>query len=404
MLDLVSGTCANGFEAVVGAFDDHLRSAPRGGAALAVYHRGELVVDAWGGLADAQAGTTWQEDTAVVLYSCSKSVAAIVVLRLVEQGLLDLDAPVALYWPEFARHGKEAVTLRQVMSHRAGVPLVDASLTREQVLAGGPLAEALADQVPLWEPGTAHAYHALTVGAVLGEIVRRVTGRSLGRVLRDDLATPLDLDLWIGLPADEHERVAVIERPDLVGVTEHMSELVRAMLAEDDRAWRAVTLNGTIPIPLLGVSDDNAYNLPEVRSAELPAGNAIATARSLAKLHAALIGPVADGGPVGAALLAAETLDDAIRPQTEGAPALGPLIPPYPVWGTGFMLPWEHRPMLGPSAFGHDGAAGGLCFADRESEVAFAFLPSVMGAAPDLRANAIVTELRRCLDARRDGV
>ena len=325
----------------------------------------------------------WREDTPVVLYSCSKSVSTIVVLRLVEQGLIELDAPVATYWPEFAQHGKGVVTVREVMAHRAGVPLVDAMLTREQVLDGGPLAAALADQAPLWEPGSAHAYHALTLGALLGETVRRVTGRSLGTVLREDLAGPLGLDLWIGLPEQAQDRVAMIEPLDTAGVTAEMQELVRAMVAADDRAWRSLTLNETIPIPLPGLCMENAYNLPEVRSAELPAGNAIATARSLAKLHAALIGAVADGGAVESfPLLAAATLDDATRRQSEGPPAIGPLIPPYPVWGTGFMLPWEHRPMLGPSAFGHDGAAGGLCFADRDSGVGFAFLPNVMGSAP----------------------
>lgn len=404
MPDLVSGTYADAFVSVVEKFDEHLRSTPYGGAAMAVYHHGEPVVDVWGGLADAGAGREWLQNTTTVLYSCTKSVTAIVVLRLVERGLIELDEPVSTYWPEFGEHGKNRVTVREVMAHRAGVPLVDAKLSREEVLAGGPLAAALAEQVPVWEPGIAHAYHGVTVGALLGEIVRRATDRSLGTWLADDLAGPLSLDLWIGLPEPQRDRVAVTLPTDPTQVSAEMRELVKALVTDDDRAWRALTINGAIPLPLPGIGLENAYNAPEVRAAELGAANGIATARGLAKLHAALIGPVADGDQSSSAmLLGPETLDDATRPLSEGPPAIGPLIAPYPVWGSGFMLPWEHRPMLGPTSFGHDGAAGGLCFADRENGVGFAFLPSVMGSAPDLRVNGLVAELGHCLARLREG-
>lgn len=210
MSRLVSGTYADRFVSVVAAFEKYLASTPYGGASMAVYQDGIPVIDVWGGFADITSGKEWAEDTTAIAFSCSKSVSAIVVLRLAEQGILELDAPVATYWPEFGRHGKDRVTVRDVMAHRAGVPLVDAKLSREQVLAGAPLVEALADQVPLWEPGTAHAYHAVTVGTLLGEIVRRTTGRSLGTVLQEDLAAPLGLDLRIGVPETEQDRVAVI--------------------------------------------------------------------------------------------------------------------------------------------------------------------------------------------------
>lgn len=400
MSHLVSGEYAPHMQPVIDKFADHLRSTPWGGASLAVYQAGSPVIDVWGGIADVSTGRSWSQDTTTLMYSCSKSLAAIVVLRLAEQGLIDLDAPVATYWPEFAQHGKDEATVRDVMSHRAGVPLVDASLTLDEVLEGRALVDALAAQPPLWKPGKAHAYHAITIGALLGEIVLRAAGKSLGTVLREDLAEPLALDLWIGLPDEEQDRVALILPSDVTAVSDATLDLVRAMIEEDDRALRALTLNGAVPIPLPGVTLENAWNLPELRAAELPAGNAVSTARSLAKLHAGLVGSIADEASANdQPLLSVETLDDATRPLSSGAPAVGPQIPPYPVWGSAFMLPSELRPMLGPTSFGHDGAAGALCFADRESQVGFAFLPSVFGNAPDARVNVLVNELKRCLAA-----
>lgn len=401
MPQLVSGHYEPDFLPVVEAFDDHLRSTPYGGASLSVYHRGKPVIDVWGGLADAGAGRAWEEETSAVLFSCSKSVSAIVVLWLAEHGLVDIDAPITRYWPEFAAHGKEDVTVRELMAHRAGVPLVDTALTRTDVLAGTAFADAMAAQKPLWTPGTAHAYHALSVGAGLGEIVRRVTGRSLGTVLAEEIADPLGLDLWIGVPDEELSRVATVLPPDPTRVSAEMAAMIREMLAEDDRAWRTLTVNGILSIPLAGVSLANAYNDPDVRVAELPAANGVGTARGLAKLHAALVGAVDDRGAGASRLLSEETLTAATKPMSQGAPAFGPPADSYPVWGSGFMVPWEQRPMLTEASFGHDGAAGGLCFADPRHQVGVAFLPSVMGSdAPDTRVNAIVHELRRCLDVQ----
>lgn len=401
MPKFVSGDYDPDLRPVVDAFADYLRSTPYGGAALSVYMDGHPVIDVWGGIADAAGGREWDEQTTAVLFSCGKSITAIVLLRLAERGLIELDAPITTYWPEFAANGKDKVTVRELMAHRAGVPLVDANLTRRQVLDGASLAEAMAVQKPLWEPGTAHAYHALTVGAGLGEIVRRTTGKSLGTVLQEDLAIPLGLDLWIGLPETEGERVAAVLPQDPTAIDPELLDLVQALVAEDDRAWRSLTINEALRLPMPGITLENAYNAPDVRSAEIPAANGIGTARSVAKLHAALIGPVDDSRTGSAPLLAEGTLADATRKLSEGEPALGATGGPYPIWASGFMLPWEQRPMLSAASFGHDGAAGGLCFADPTHKVGFAFLPSVMGpSAPDTRVNQIVMELRRCLDVR----
>lgn len=173
-------------------------------------HYDPRFIDVWGGIADIITGRPWGRDTMTLAYSCTKSVAAIVVLRLVEQGRIDLDTTVATYWPEFGANGKHDVTVRQVLAHRAGVPVVDTPLTFDDVLDGEPLLRALEAQKPLWQPGTAHGYHAITLGTILDEVVRRTTGSTIGATLRRDLGEPLGLDLWIGLPEAEHSRVATV--------------------------------------------------------------------------------------------------------------------------------------------------------------------------------------------------
>ncbi|PKH38471.1 CubicO group peptidase, beta-lactamase class C family [Nocardioides alpinus] len=407
MTPAIAGHHDEAFAGVIGAFRSHLVSTPYGGAALAIYVDGQLVVDVWGGMADVVRGRTWERNTLALAFSVSKSVTAITVLHLVEDELLTLDEPVGTYWPEFAEHGKAEITLRQVLAHRAGVPLVDAPLTREQVIDGGPVLRALEAQAPLWAPGGAHAYHAITVGHIAAEVVRRVTGRPFGEVFRERIADPLGLDVWIGLPPSEHARVALTLPSDPTTISYELVQALQTMNSEDPRPLRALTLNGALGIPVPGLVTENSMNDPAFWAAELPAANGIGTARSFAKLHAALVSNVGDGraddsqgaeGPkVG---LSVKTLDDATRVQTEGQPVLGPPLAAFPRWGTGLMLSSVVRPMLGPSSFGHDGAAGALVFADRDARVGFAFLPSVMGPIPEERVTPIVEELRRVLLSR----
>ena len=397
MLPTVFGQYDEAFASVVDTFQNHLASTPYGGASLAIYAGGQPVVDVWGGMADVTSGRLWDRDTLTLAFSVSKSVTAITVLHLVEDGLLALDEPVATYWPEFAQHGKAEITVRQVLAHRAGVPLVDAPLTLEQVLDKEPVLRAVEAQAPLWAPGEAHAYHAITVGHIAAEVVRRVTGQTFGDVFRQRVAEPLELDLWIGLPASEHARVALTLPPDPTFLPDELALALQNMNAEDPRPLRALTLNGALGIPVPGLVTYNSTNDPALWAAELPAANGIGTARSFAKLHAALVSDVEqieDGNTVG---LRSATLDDAMKVQTEGEPVIGPPIAPFPRWGTGLMLSSAVRPMLGSSSFGHDGAAGALVFADRDARIGFAFLPSVMGPLPDQRVNHIVEALREAL-------
>ncbi|MEW6269803.1 MAG: serine hydrolase domain-containing protein [Thermodesulfobacteriota bacterium] len=355
------------------------------GAACCVYHRGVPVVDLWGGVADPATGRPWREDTLQLVFSCTKGVTAICVLLLAERGLLDLDAPVARYWPEFAAAGKDKIPVRWMLSHRAGLAAIDGSFTLEQALAWDPVVTALAAQAPAWEPGTRHGYHVRSYGWLLGELVRRVTGRSLGRFLADEVAAPLGLDLFIGLPASEEPRVSAIVPPDPPAGP--MAEAMERLFAPDTLAGRAMTGPSNL-FPY-----DDRWNRRELHAAELPSSNGITTARALARLYAATIGQVD-----GVRLLREDTVARACEVQSDGPDAVLYLPTRF---GLGFMLPPALAPSAPPSAFGHPGAGGSLAFADPASGIAFGYVMNRMRLDPgnDRRADALVAGVYRALAA-----
>ena len=209
----VHGHAEAGFESLVDVFAENWDLYDEVGAGFSLYVDGEEKMSIWAGSADPDAGRPWQEDTMAVTFSATKGVTAVCVHHLAEQGAIDLDAPVARYWPEFGAAGKDNIPIRWVLSHRAGLHSIEAPLTLEEVLAVRPVAAALARQAPLWEPGTAHLYHPLSYGYILGELVRRVTGKTLARYVREDVAGPIDADVWIGLPPEEEHRVALLLPP-----------------------------------------------------------------------------------------------------------------------------------------------------------------------------------------------
>jgi len=208
----IEGRVAAGFEPVREAFARNFAVHGEVGAAVCLVRDGEPVVDLWGGLADPATGRAWRRDDLALVFSTTKGVTAACIARLCERGVLDVEAPVARYWPEFAANGKAGIRISDVLSHRAGLPEVEGRFTLEQACAGDPLCEALAKQAPQWPPGTAHGYHARTYGWILGELVRRATGARFGRVLARELAAPLGLerDLFVGLPPEHDWRVARI--------------------------------------------------------------------------------------------------------------------------------------------------------------------------------------------------
>ena len=289
----IGGFAKPRFEAVEEAFRANFDVHGDVGAAFCLYVRGEPVVDVWGGVADVESGRPWTEDTLQLVFSTTKGVTAICTHLLAQRGELDLDAPVAALWPEFAAAGKDRITTRDLLSHRAGLPVIDGTIKPEEALAWDPIVERLAAQQPIWEPGTAHGYHALTYGWLVGEVVRRTTGRSLGRFLADELAGPLGLELWIGLPEEHEPRVSTLIGSEW-NLSATLGEELLASLPEEIRALVVAFADpeGVSQRALTVTTPAMDWNSRAVHAAEIPAANGIATARSLARLYAACVSEV----------------------------------------------------------------------------------------------------------------
>ncbi len=391
----VHGTVAGGFEPVRDAFARNFAALGDRGAAVAVYRDGRKVVDLWGGTRDVDGTEPWRRGTAQVVRSATKGVAAAVPLLLHQRGELDLDAPVGEYWPEFKAHGKERVLVRHVLNHRAGLPVLDRPLTPEEALdpLRGP--EAVAAQAPVWEPGTDHGYHALTYGWLLDELVRRVTGgRSTGEWIADEIAGPLGLDLWLGLPAEEESagrvgRVGRVEDPEPSGglrlrPKRSVTEAYEAPDSLTRRAFAAIT-----PFP--------DQNDPAYRASALPATNGIATADALARFYAALTGEV-DG-----VTRRVRLFDPATTERARAEESAGPdrVLVVGTRFGLGYMLHGSASPFLSPGSFGHPGRGGALGFADPRTGISFGYVTNGFRrtVTADPRAQALVRAVRASLDA-----
>lgn len=359
----MDGICDAKFAPVRDAFIRNFTELGEPGAAIALTIGGRAVVDLWAGWKDRARNRPWQRDTLVNFFSVGKALTSLCALRAVERNLVDLDQPLARHWPEFGAQGKEIVTLRHVLSHRAGLPALRAPLADGAMLDWLSMIHALETETPWWEPGTAHGYHVNTFGYLVGEIVRRVTGASLGTLLRDEIARPLGADVHIGLPLSEHARVAEYLWP----------EGGRPGVPPDGLSDTALMRWNTYWNPP-GISGAGWVNTPEWRSAEIPSTNGHGTARGVARIYAAL----ANGGSIdGVELLSASMLREAVTEQSAG-PDL--ILERNSRFGLGFQLPLPERP-LGPNAgaFGHFGAGGSLGFCDPEAGVAFAYVTNDMG-------------------------
>lgn len=368
----VHGSCEPGFEAVADAFVKCFTEHGEVGGAVCVYHHGEPVVDLWGGLADREAGRPWERDTLQLVFSTTKGVTAVCVHLLVQQGVLDLDTPVAAYWPEFAAEGKAEIPLRWVLSHQAGLAAVTGEVTMDDVLGWDGVVDAIARQAPVWDPGTAHGYHARSFGWILGEVVRRATGRSLGRWFAEEVSTPLGLDFFIGLPPEELSRVARVYPPVL---DPEVEQLLDAFMGPD-------TLLGQVirgPSGLFGY--DDMWNRPDLLAAELPSSNGVGTARGIARLYAALIGEVD-----GRRLLREDTLSTATVLRVEGPDRVIGLPMSF---GLGFMTP---PPGCPAGSFGHVGAGGSLGVAHPAGQWALGYVMNQMqmGVTGDQRSAGLV--------------
>ena len=352
---MIDGWVADGFEAVRDAFAANFAAHAEVGAAVCAYVDGAPVVDLWGGVADTTTGRPWNRDTIVPVFSSTKGVTAVCANLVIERGLLDPDTTVATYWPEFAANGKEAITVRQVLSHQAGLPLVEGEFTLDDALSWDPIVEQLATQAPLWEPGSQHGYHMRTYGWLTGELIRRTTGRTMGRFLRDEIAEPLAIDFWVGLPADLEPRVARLVPP---------ATDLRAALAD---FGDSLLLARVFSNPGGHFNYDDMWNTRTLHACELPSTNGIGDARALARLYASLVGDGVEGRRV----LRDDTIAAATAEQVRGPDAV---IMAESAFGLGFMLDRTFGAANPKGCFGHAGAGGSLSFADPAQRVGFGYV------------------------------
>ncbi|MGW5260846.1 serine hydrolase domain-containing protein [Microbispora sp. NPDC004025] len=373
--------CDPAFAAVADAFRETDGGAG-GGAALAVYAGGRLVVDLWQGTADADGVRPWERDTVVNVFSASKGMLATLAHLYVQRGLLDLDAPVARYWPEFAT----STTIADLLAHRAGLPAVRRELPPGSLFDWDAMTAALAAESPWWTPGERHGYHAVTFGWLVGEVLRRVGGRPIRDLVRDELGVP---GLWIGLPRSEAGRAAYLAPPQA---------------GDDPPAALTAALSEPGSITMMAFANPAEQLTPGLantarwRAAEIPASNGHATARALATLYGRLVScrRRAAGGTGG--ILGPDVLGRAVAPRSEGHDKV---LLARTRFALGYMLPCEIRPFApNPRAFGHSGSGGALAFADPDAGVAFAYTPSrlvVSAAGPDPRWEPMVAALYACL-------
>lgn len=377
----IEGTVAPGFELVRTAFEANFAAFGEVGAACCVYVDGRAVVDLTGGHFAPGSDARYDGSTLQMVASATKGALAICALRLAERGELDLDAPVATYWPEFAANGKAKVPVRALLSHRVGLPFVEAPLTLPEIRAWEPAVTSLAAQSPVWEPGTAHGYHPLTYGWLVGEVLSRITGAVPGDLIRREIAEPLGIDLWVGLPDALVPRVS----PMLAAPRDPAAapDALLALLGDPNSlAHRAFF----VPSGLLGAMND-----PALWAAQLPAANGISTAYALATMYAACLGDLD-----GVRLLSPETLRDAMVVLSSGEDRTIGTVTRY---GTGFQLSFPRRPMAGEGSFGHYGLGGSVGFAHPERGLAFGYVVNQMlpGGDVDPRSAALVTATLACL-------
>jgi CubicO group peptidase (beta-lactamase class C family) len=377
----IHGECEARFSGVRDAFLQNFVERDEVGAAVSVMVAGRPVVDLWAGHADQSRTRPWERDTIANVYSTTKAMTALCAHQLIEQGRLDLDAPVARYWPEFAQQRKADLPVRWLLSHRAGLAAIKDLLPNAALYDWGAMTTALAAETPWWEPGTAHGYHAVTFGWLVGEVVRRITGASLGTYFRTHIAGPLGADFQIGLPVDDHRRCAEMSLlppppPDSADLG-----LALAIMGDPEGLSARAFLN---PLSLA-----HGPNLPDWRSAEIPGANGHATARGVAQIYAGL----ANGGDLdGVHLLSPDVIDRCRTEQSVGPDRVLHLSTRF---GLGFMLSQDHDgARFGPSpgAFGHPGAGGSVGFADPERQVGFGYVMNRMGPhiLLDPRATALI--------------
>jgi CubicO group peptidase (beta-lactamase class C family) len=398
------GTADPRFAAVQEEFERNFAERGEVGASVCVTVDGETVVDLWGGTADPGTQAPWNKDTIVVVWSCTKGATALCAHMLAARGLVELDAPVARYWPEFAVGGKDAITVRMVLNHQAGLAGLRQPIPENGLCDWDAVVEALAGMEPLWEPGTRHGYHALVFGHLVGEVLRRVTGRSLGRFFRTEVAEPLGLDFWIGLPEEHEPRVATSIAPDPPAPGQPIPPFYAAGMTDP------MSIPGMIVWNSGGILLPGAVNDRQVHAAEIPSANGITNARGLAGMYR----PLALGGEFdGVRLVPAEAIPAMGAVTAAVAKDATMLVPTR--WANGFMKGVDNRHLppgedeaviLSEEAFGHLGNGGSLGFADPRARLSFGYAMNRQGGGTGLadRGQALVDAAYRALGYRRGPV
>lgn len=394
----MGGFVAPGFEPVSEVFTRHLRDGIEKGAAVALYRHGRLVVDLWGG--EARPGERWAEDTVVPVFSTSKGAVALVVQLLCDRGVLAVDRPVAAYWPEFGVNGKSTITLEHVLTHTAGLPSVPDY--QEIVTHDSPegwdrreeIVSRLAAAAPEWEPGSRPGYHAITFGWLIGEVVRRVTGRPIGDVFATEIARPLGMDTWLGIPAEITDRVGHLIAP-LPPSDPEEAELLARVLSPETVTARALMVGPSGGLDHVA----EVANSPLFLQAEIPAGNMVTDARSVARMYAML---VAGGSLDGVRIVSEDSITEHTRVRVE---AYDEVLMKDRRYALGYMLQAEPIGRFGPNpnAFGHPGMGGSVGFADPRAGVSFAYVMTQMVPALDTdeRSRALVDAVYESLEAER---
>lgn len=385
------GSVESGWEAVETAFRANFERGEETGASVAIYHRGRPVVHLWGGSFDG-GDRSYDDTTLQLVFSTTKGIAAIAVAICTQRGLIDYDAPVSRYWPEFAAKGKGEATVAQLLSHQCGLFSVQGEISLAEALDWDTITARLADTAPEWPIGSTHGYHALTYGWLAGELVRRVDPehRNIGRFVAEEIAGPTGTEVYIGLPEALEPRVAPIMGSPIAsgeGMDPAVKAMIEMFMGPDTNGGRALSLNGAF-------TGDGVFNSREVHAAEIPAANGITNSISLAKVYASTFATV-DG---------VKLLDDGVlaRARVTVTPDNEPdacLIMPT-TFGMGFMTHGPFTPYAGPGSYGHPGAGGSVAFAQPERELAFAYVMNqpASNLANDARAQHLVDAATTIID------
>lgn len=381
----INGTFDDKFDQVADAFSRCFSEYGDVGASVCITVEGETVVDLWGGHTDAAQEKPWGEHSLGIVWSATKGVVAIAVLRLVELDLLDLDVPIATYWPEYAQNGKEEITLRQVLTHTAGVPFLDAELPPGSVTNWDAVVQACELQRPEWAPGSTLGYHAVTFGWILGEVIRRVSGMTVGSYIAREIAGPLGAEFYLGLPEANHSLVAewAAPAPDISDNSE-----------DDGEKPAKPPFQRAVEAAYMGV--DGILKSPEFMSAEVPAVNGYSNGRGLATIFR----PLALRGEFdGTSIVGRDLLDMAIEPQVEGFDSV--LEMDAGRRANGFKLMWPNMgPNYGKRVFGHGGFGGHVACADPDRRLSFGYVmnkPWDGDRGTDPRAHSLITAAYDCI-------